>query len=130
MILQAIQDAQVNVTAWLGVYVDGNDTTWERQMSDTLSAIQTYGTDHISGVIVGNEYILDQDSSAASYALIESKVATFKTGLEALKLSKTLSVGTADAGSVMTKALNSHLDFSMANVHPWFVSDLSLNHVR
>ena len=122
MILQGIQDAQVNITSWLGVYVDGNDTTWERQMGDTLSAIKTYGTDHISGIIVGNEYILDQSASAASYSLIEEKVATFRTALDALDLSKTLSVGTADAGSVMSKALDSHLDFSMANVHPWFVS--------
>ncbi|CAD6569935.1 MAG: hypothetical protein CYPHOPRED_003661 [Cyphobasidiales sp. Tagirdzhanova-0007] len=120
MILQGIQDAQVNITSWLGVYVDGNDTTWERQMGDTLSAIKTYGTDHISGIIVGNEYILDQSASAASYSLIEEKVATFRTALDALDLSKTLSVGTADAGSVMSKALDSHLDFSMANVHPWF----------
>lgn len=53
MIMQAIQDTKVDLGVWLGVYVDDNATTWERQKSDTLNVLQTYGLDNVRGVTVG-----------------------------------------------------------------------------
>jgi exo-beta-1,3-glucanase (GH17 family) len=93
MLLQAIQDTKVHMQIWLGVYVDDDDTVWERQKSDTLQALQTYGTDHVAGITVGNEYILGKNATAASYKWIADKVVDFRTSLAALKLSKDIPVG-------------------------------------
>ncbi|KAI5475540.1 glycoside hydrolase family 17 protein [Pseudohyphozyma bogoriensis] len=122
--LQAIQDTKVNMTVWLGVYIGTNETVNTQQMDYALEAIQIYGTDHISGVTVGNEYILDEGTTAATLATaityITDKVSSFKTQLDALNLSVTLPVGTADAGSSFSVTLAEGVDQFFANVHPYF----------
>lgn len=48
------------MTVWLGNYAiatDNNDA-YNRQRDTIKAAIQTYGTDHIGGVTVGNEFML------------------------------------------------------------------------
>jgi exo-beta-1,3-glucanase (GH17 family) len=74
-VLQAIADTKVNLTVWLGVYMfvihvsayrasppklmlpilarGDNETVNDDQMSTTLQVLQTYGTDHVSGVTIG-----------------------------------------------------------------------------
>lgn len=119
LVMQAIEDTKVDMTVWLGIYIDTDDTIWERQRDDTLAIIQKYGTDHISGITVGNEFLLNTDGAASSYTSIRQKVAEFKSELAKLKLDKTIPVGTADAGSMVTASLASTVDYVMANVHPW-----------
>lgn len=48
------------MTVWLGNYVvaTDNNAAYTRQRDLIKSAIQTYGTDHIGGVTVGNEFML------------------------------------------------------------------------
>ena len=47
------------MTVWLGNYPIPDDSApYVRQRDAILEAIKTYGTDHISGVTVGNEFIL------------------------------------------------------------------------
>jgi len=45
---------------YLGNYPEPNDngTEYQKQKQAIVSAIQTYGTDHIAGVTVGNEFML------------------------------------------------------------------------
>ena len=44
---------------WVGNYVvEGDDTAYQRQKQAIKEAIETYGTDHIAGITVGNEYML------------------------------------------------------------------------
>ena len=44
---------------WLGNYVIPEDSTpYERQKQAIKDALQEYGTDHIGGITVGNEFIL------------------------------------------------------------------------
>ncbi|ORY31807.1 glycoside hydrolase superfamily [Naematelia encephala] len=128
LVLQAIQDTKVNMTIWPAIYVDSNETAYSDQLTAVEAAIKTYGTDHIEGVIVGNEYILDTagtDSlTDATYLSavsdITDKVAQVKSDLDNMSLNKTLPVGTSDAGSIMSTTLAEGIDFFMANVHPWF----------
>lgn len=47
-------------------------------------------------------------------------MADMRTKLAELKLPKTIPVGTADAGSMITTSLSEGSDYVMANVHPWF----------
>lgn len=46
---------------WLGNYcvATDNGTSYQRQRDEIQAAIQTYGTDHIGGITVGNEFILE-----------------------------------------------------------------------
>jgi hypothetical protein len=81
-----------NMTVWLGIYIDNNSSTYDRQKQATLSALQTYGTDHVSGVIVGNEYILDNSntsdpaSATAAIAYVSANMADFRTSVNALNV--------------------------------------------
>lgn len=122
LVLQAIQDTKVNMTVWLGAYVGDNSTVNAEQQQWVLDALKIYGTDHVSGVTIGNEYILNSDNKATAINFLISQMASFRTQLAALNLPKTLPVGTADAGSAFTNAntLAAGSDFIMANVHPWF----------
>jgi exo-beta-1,3-glucanase (GH17 family) len=43
------------VTVFLGVYIGNNATVNEDQKATTLSVLETYGTDYVDGVTVGNE---------------------------------------------------------------------------
>jgi hypothetical protein len=51
----------VNLTVFLGNYNLPNDggVEYNNQKQNIVSAINTYGTDHISGVTVGNEFMLE-----------------------------------------------------------------------
>lgn len=45
---------------WLGNYVipTDNGVSYRRQRDILKEAIETYGTDHIAGITVGNEFML------------------------------------------------------------------------
>ncbi|KWU44761.1 glycoside hydrolase, partial [Rhodotorula sp. JG-1b] len=129
LVLQAIQDTKVNMTVWLGAYVGDNSTVNAEQQQWVLDALQIYGTDHVSGVTIGNECALFLRTSGRASRPRRRKLTfsvfgyiQFRTQLAALNLPKTLPVGTADAGSAFTNAntLAAGSDFIMANVHPWF----------
>jgi exo-beta-1,3-glucanase (GH17 family) len=47
-------------------------------------------------------------------------MADMRTTLAGMNLTKTIPVGTADAGSMITTSLSTGSDYVMANVHPWF----------
>jgi exo-beta-1,3-glucanase (GH17 family) len=123
--MEAIRQTKVDLTVYLGIYISEDETIWERQRADTLAIIQEYGVDHISGITVGNEFLLNQANGAATAPAaavrsITTKVAQFKQDLAGLSLSKTVPVGTADAGSMVSTTLAAGVDYYMANVHPWF----------
>ncbi|ODO00069.1 hypothetical protein I350_06693 [Cryptococcus amylolentus CBS 6273] len=128
MVLQAIQDTKVNMTVWPAICK--YPTAYDDQVTALTDALKTYGTDHISGVTVGNEYILDtagSDSNTSSTYLsavstITDKIAEVNSTIQALGLDKVLPVGTSDAGSIMSKTLGEGVDYFMANVHPYFGS--------
>ena len=56
------------MTVYLGNYVipTDNGAAYQRQRDIIKSAIQTYGTDHIEGVTVGNEFMLKYGYSSAA----------------------------------------------------------------
>lgn len=58
--LEAIERTKVNVSVYLGNYnvpTDGG-ASYTRQRDTIKEALQTYGTDHVLGVTVGNEWML------------------------------------------------------------------------
>jgi exo-beta-1,3-glucanase (GH17 family) len=58
--LEAVRQTKVDMQVYLGNYnvPNDNNAAYDRQKAEIQNVIQTYGTNHISGVTVGNEYIL------------------------------------------------------------------------
>ena len=50
----------MNLQVYLGNYPEPNDngTEYQQQKKAIVAAINTYGTDHIAGITVGNEFML------------------------------------------------------------------------
>ncbi|KAF9060949.1 glycoside hydrolase superfamily [Rhodocollybia butyracea] len=133
MVLEAITRTKVNMTVFIANYPDATDNgvAYNRQKAVIQSAIQTYGTDHIGGLTVGNEFILnyldanggtDPNSAVGNQGaailtpLIDDSKAMLKT------LGVTMKIGNADAGSFFNNKVLQDVDYGMANVHPWFAN--------
>lgn len=57
--MEAVKQTKVDLQVYLGNFVvDGDPTAYTRQRDAIKEVIQTYGTDHIAGITVGNEFML------------------------------------------------------------------------
>jgi exo-beta-1,3-glucanase (GH17 family) len=132
LVLEAIVQTKVNMTVWLANFiVDGDPTAYDRQKTAIQGAIQTYGTDHISGITVGNEFMLNyleanggtDPNSAVGNAGAQLLITNITDTRNMLKqLNVDLPVGTSDAGSYFNTEVLEAVDFGMSNVHPWFAN--------
>lgn len=61
LVLAAIKQTKVNMNVWLGNYpaATDNGTAYERQKGEIQTALQQFGAAHVSGITVGNEFILE-----------------------------------------------------------------------
>lgn len=121
LVLDAIERTKVNLTIWPAIYLDQSDpgdAAWNRQVANITFALDNFGTNHVGGISVGNEYLLDGGSAANLLAYVQK----FRT----LATSKNwpFPVGTADAGSMFTATVAAGIDYFMANVHAWFAGTL------
>jgi len=135
LVLEAIKQTKVNMEVFLGNYPEPNDngTEYNQQKQAIVAAINTYGTDHISGVTVGNEFMLDyltsngatdpngavgQQAAQMLITWIQDMVSTLKS----MNLSKHIPVGNSDAGSYFNTQVLEAVEYGMANDHPWFAN--------
>ncbi|KZV65562.1 glycoside hydrolase family 17 protein [Peniophora sp. CONT] len=141
LVLDAIEQTKVNMTVFLGNYPAATDAgaAYERQRDEIMTALSSFGTDHVSGVIVGNEFVLDylgeQDSSATSSdangALGNAAAAILLPNItDTISQLKSagydIQVGNAEAGAYFNNEILEAVDFGMSNVHPWF-ADVSID---
>jgi len=94
--------------------------------------LKTYGTDHIAGITVGNEYMLNylnannggSDANGAvgnqGADLLIVNITDTRNLLKSLGMS--IPVGNSDAGSYFNTKVLQAVDYGMANVHPWFAN--------
>jgi len=135
LVLEAIKQTKVDMTVWLGNYclATDNGTAYDRQRGEIQAAIQTYGTDHIGGITVGNEFMLDylDDNDATDpngpvgntgAAILIADIKDTRNMLASMNLPTTLQVGTSDAGDYFNNLVLEACDYGMANVHPWFAN--------
>jgi len=136
LVLEAIKQTKVNMTVYLGNYAIATDNgaAYQRQRDEIKSAIQTYGTDHIGGLTVGNEFMLnylndngggsDPNSAVGNQgaAILIADIQDTRSMLNNLSLSTTPPVGTSDAGAYFNTRILEAVDYGMANVHPWFAN--------
>jgi len=132
LVLQAIKDTKVDMTVFPAIYIDENTSAYHTQVEALKDAFQTYGVDNIGGVAVGNEFLLinmtaggyDTAPSGPGYTTavkyLAQYITDFRKQLNSWGLSKTIPVGTGDAGALMSTTLAQYIDYYMANVHPWF----------
>ncbi|KAH9831554.1 glycoside hydrolase superfamily [Rhodofomes roseus] len=133
LVLEAIKQTKVNVTAWLAIYnVPNNATAYEEQRDKVLDAIKTYGTDHVGGVTVGNEFVLDfmgangggsdpNDAvGTAGGELLIANITDMKNQLSSLGYS--VPVGTSDAGAYFNDKVLESVDYALSNIHSWFAN--------
>ncbi|KIJ66917.1 glycoside hydrolase family 17 protein [Hydnomerulius pinastri MD-312] len=135
LVLAAIAATKVNMNVYLGNYpaATDNGTAYERQKGEIQTALQAYGAEHVAGVTVGNEFILDYITAAgssdpngsagqAAAAMLIPWISDTRTMLAGLNLGKTIPVGNADAGSYFNNEVLGAVDYGMSNVHPWFAN--------
>ncbi|KAF9478179.1 glycoside hydrolase family 17 protein [Pholiota conissans] len=134
LVLEAIKQTKVDLQVFLGNFVvDGDEGAYTRQRDVIKSAIQTYGVDHIAGLTVGNEFMLNyviehnsQDPNSAigdeGAAILIKDITDTREMLASLNLGKTIPVGNSDAGSYFNTKVLEAVDYGMSNVHAWFAN--------
>ncbi|KIM27562.1 glycoside hydrolase family 17 protein [Serendipita vermifera MAFF 305830] len=133
LVLEAIKQTKVDLKVYAAIYVVvDDDTAYERQKASLKNAIETYGVDHLEGITVGNEFMLNYmtqygGSSATpdgtiglrASALLKAKITDTRQMLSDLG-HPNVPVGCADAGSYFNNDLLGAIDFGLSNIHAWF----------
>ncbi|TFK28861.1 glucan 1,3 beta-glucosidase [Coprinopsis marcescibilis] len=136
-VLEAIRQTKVNLEVFVGIYTMAEDhDAYLRQAATIREAIETYGTDHIAGVTVGNEFMLNwvtgQGASSPNDAIAKegsdilvADIQATKQMLEDMNLPKRVPVGNSDAGSYFATDVMEVMDYGaslLSNVHAWFAN--------
>jgi exo-beta-1,3-glucanase (GH17 family) len=91
MVLNAIQSLKVDMTVFVGVWVDTNATTLARQLADMYSILKKYPASLIDGIAVGNEVLFREDKTESELIELISEV---RTNVTAMNLGKKLPICT------------------------------------
>ncbi|KXN87974.1 putative glucan endo-1,3-beta-glucosidase btgC [Leucoagaricus sp. SymC.cos] len=134
LVLEAIKQTKVEMEVYLGNYVVPDDNgPYQRQRDAIKEALQTYGADHVAGITVGNEFMLnyltahgskDPESSIGQQgaAILKTDIDDTRQMIQELQLSKNILIGNSDAGSFFSKEVLEDVDYGMSNVHAWFAN--------
>ncbi|KAJ7323340.1 hypothetical protein DFH08DRAFT_969408 [Mycena albidolilacea] len=105
-----------------------------RQRDLIKDALTTYGTDHVAGISVGKEFILNYlTENGGSQQDPNGGVGNIGAALLLANITDTISMlsdmnlavshlGTADAGSYFNTQILSAVKFGVADLHPWFAA--------
>ncbi|OAX79088.1 hypothetical protein ACJ72_06595 [Emergomyces africanus] len=123
MVLHAIKRLELkDMKVWLGVWLDNNITTNDRQIKQLYKVVEkTEDRSIFKGVIVGNEVLYRGKNTGNPVTSITSLVKYMqdvKTNLKAMGAD--MPVATSDLGDNWTAELARVADAVMANVHPFF----------
>lgn len=122
LVLEAIDrlDMKDTMKVWLGVYLDGNQTTNDRQMAHLYEILDKYDHSSFVGVIVGNEVLYAKTWTLPDLA---DQLADIRRNFTSKGIN--LPVSTADLGDNWDADLAQASDIVMANVHPFFAGTLA-----
>ncbi|KAM0244809.1 hypothetical protein ACHAP5_005932 [Fusarium lateritium] len=116
MLIHALDRLEMTDTKiWMGVWLDKNETTNERQMDQMWDILDEYGDKPFEGIIIANEILFREEMNITALAEIldDTRTKLDKKGLK-------LPVATSDLGDDWTSELASDSDYIMANIHPFF----------
>ena len=91
MVLDAIQELKVNLTVFVGVWVDNNSTTLNRQLNAMYDILKKYPPSLIEGIAVGNEVLFRQDLTLTQLISLIKEV---KANVTAMNLGKSIPICT------------------------------------
>lgn len=121
MVQHAIDKLQLkNMKIWLGVWVDTNTTTTERQIANMYKILaNTKDKSIFKGAIIGNEalYRAGEDKAQSKQELITLLT---ETRSNFTSLGYNLPIATSDLGDNWTSDLVAVSDYVMSNIHPFF----------
>jgi exo-beta-1,3-glucanase (GH17 family) len=121
MVLYAIDKLELTeMKVWLGVWIDTDTPTSERQLTQMYKIIdETPDKSIFSGAIIGNEVLFraSPDIAPAETGLIDY-INSVRANFTERNL--TLPVATSDLGDNWNKQLVEAVDIVMSNVHPFF----------
>ncbi|KAF9579715.1 hypothetical protein BGW38_003917, partial [Lunasporangiospora selenospora] len=100
----------------LTMWVDNNSTTVQRQYDTLFRVMDTYGTDMIEGISVGNEVLFQKYIPLTELGTLMQKVRSEVKS----RYSKNIPIFTSDVGSNMNAELASYSDQLQGNIHPYF----------
>ncbi|KAF9058063.1 glycoside hydrolase superfamily [Panaeolus papilionaceus] len=134
MVLEAIKQTKVDMEVFIGNYVvEGDDSAYKRQRDVIKEVIQTYGTQHIAGITVGNEFMLNYVTGRNSLdangpvgtqgaAVLKPDIDDTIAMLRDMNLDKHIPVGNSDAGSFFNTQILESIEYGLSNVHAWFAN--------
>ncbi|KAI2701622.1 CAZyme family GH17 [Penicillium roqueforti] len=121
MVLHAIDRLELkDIKLWLGVWIDSNTTTTQRQITHLYKLLDdTKDTSIYKGIIVGNEALFRAGSSKQS---AETTLISYIRNVtkEVKKRNLDLLIATSDLGDNWNAELVEEVDVVMSNVHPFF----------
>jgi exo-beta-1,3-glucanase (GH17 family) len=122
LVLEAISrlEMQDTMKVWIGVYLDGNSTTNNRQIQDMWDILDNYSHDRFAGIIVGNEVLYSKYLTATQ---LGDQLDTIRKNATAKGIN--LPVATADLGDNWDTSLAATSDIVMANIHPFFAGTVA-----
>ncbi|KAG0071256.1 hypothetical protein BGZ89_011162 [Linnemannia elongata] len=115
-VLNSIERKKLDLKVVVGIWIDKDNTTYTRQMTDFFKVMETYSWNNILGVSVGNEVLFDKYQSSE---FLLSAIAEVKAKVVALG-HKDLPVFSSDLESFNTYPLTSNEDRAGVNLHPFF----------
>jgi exo-beta-1,3-glucanase (GH17 family) len=117
MLIHAIDRLEIkdSMKIWLGVWLDSNDTTTDRQIKQTWDILDDYGCDYFKGIIIGNEVLYRKDLTATQ---LLGHITDFRKNITDHKCK--LPVAMADLGDNWTADMATKVDIVMSNIHPFF----------
>ncbi|KAI8578670.1 hypothetical protein K450DRAFT_245982 [Umbelopsis ramanniana AG] len=113
--LMAINLLDVNMTTLLTLWVDGDESTYQRQKETLFQIIDEYGTSRIDGVSVGNEVLFR--NKTAEPDLIQ-KMTSLREEFRSRQIY--LNITTTDLANLLDPKVILAEDVVMANIHPYF----------
>lgn len=122
MVLEAIDrlDMKDTMKLWLGVHLDGNTTTNDRQIAEMWNILDKYDHDSFVGVIVGNEVLYAETWTLPDLA---QQLQDIRDNFTTKGIN--LPVATADLGDNWDANLAQASDIVMSNIHAFFAGSLA-----
>ncbi|CAI7658457.1 unnamed protein product [Penicillium bialowiezense] len=121
MVLHAVDRLELkNIKIWLGVWIDSNTTSTDRQIEHLYKVLDdTKDPSIFKGIIVGNEALYRAgDTKAEAMKTLISYIKDVTS--EVKKRNLDLEIATSDLGDNWTSELVDAVDVVMSNVHPFF----------
>ena len=116
MVLHSInQLGLTDMSVWLAVWLDNNQTTNDRGISAMYDILNRNGVKPFAGVILGNEVLFRQDMTLTQ---LESVVTGVRSNFTSTGIS--LPIAVADLGDNWQAGLTADVDVVMSNIHPFF----------